>query len=133
MQTSDELFVVPGLLSLEATAHGANVDITLEEARSSGYSPGITMTAIKVQERNMREANLVMLHTSLHFHLNKRSGVAMPASVVTALDGIREHAASTRAFLTNPRSDMKSLKKRCQTTPRLGDLLHKLRHALLQH
>lgn len=151
-----EEFVVPHLLNVERLAQATAARLqSLRDATTShslkghlldvsscGYSSGLTVAAVVHQERNIREAYLLILHTLLSRHVNKLESAqgevagdtrAVEEGVENALNGLRQYASSMESFLMNQTPDknrMKTLRKSYQRKPnRFVDLVRRLKEA----
>lgn len=131
--------VVPGILQAEDAVRAAAIRLQdLQDAVTNknaagplGYASGLSIAAIIQQECNVREANLLIMHTLVHYQL--KQGTINP-QVHTALDVLRAYVANMRAFLTDRSFEpkrMKILRKQFQQKPRrFVDHVRQLRDAL---
>lgn len=110
---------MPALLTLEADAQASMVrGKALSKHQRTGYASGLTLAAIKVQERNLLEARLLSLHARLREHLNRaQRAESADASVdhekyERAMRGLNAYISTMASFLTAAGSDMKTLTKK---------------------
>jgi hypothetical protein len=119
---------VPALLSLEADAQESMVRVealskhqchnTTDLSASPRYASGLTLAAIKVQERNLLEARLLSMHAQLREHLNRAQSAESADALVDqekyekAIRGLNAYISSMAAFLTANGADMKTLNKK---------------------
>lgn len=124
-------FVVPELLDREAQARAAGTRIErLQDMQRDGYASGLTMAAILREERNVHDANLLVMHTLLRRHVNK-APVDSDAQVTRALAALQSYIVGMSAFLIERGSDMKGLRKSFKHAPRrFVDAVRLLKDAL---